>query len=61
MIYLRKNSTVLLFSGVSVGDFNADGMDDLYCHTPNGNTTVAISTVPGKRTGILEILTFLYI
>ena len=38
-----------MLPGLSVGDFNNDGMDDLYCHTNDGNTTVAISTVKGKR------------
>ena len=33
---------------LSVGDLNADGMDDLYCHTTDGNVTVAKSTVKGK-------------
>ena len=31
-----------------MGDFNGDGMDDLYCHTSEGNTSVAISTVKGN-------------
>ena len=38
-----------LSSGVSVGDLNADGMDDLYCHTNDGNVAVALSTVTGKK------------
>ena len=41
------NLTVFI-SDISVGDLNADGMDDLYCHTNDGNTTVAKSTVKGK-------------
>ena len=40
---------ILIFVlGLSVGDFNADGMDDLYCHTDDGNTNVARSTVKGS-------------
>ena len=31
-----------------MGDFDGDGMDDLYCHTNDGNTTVAKSIVKGK-------------
>ena len=33
-----------------VGDYNSDGMDDLFCHSGNGNTTVAESTVRGLYT-----------
>ena len=31
-----------------VGDLNDDEMDDLYCHTTGGETSVAISTVKGE-------------
>ena len=31
-----------------MGDLNEDEMDDLYCHTTGGQTSVAISTVKGK-------------
>ena len=46
---ISNGIVVTLCSGVSVGDYNADGMDDLFCHTSDGRTTVAISTVTGKR------------
>ena len=38
-----------MVSELAVGDLNADGMDDLYCQTSDGNVTVSISTVKGKR------------
>ena len=37
-----------MFVAVHVGDLNDDEMDDLYCHTTGGQTSVAISTVKGK-------------
>ena len=47
-----------LFLGVSVGDLNADGMDDLYCHTNDGNVAVAISTVTGKIVKLIRMSFF---
>ena len=40
---MMKN--LLCSSVLSVGDYNNDGMDDLYCHGYDGRTSVAISTV----------------
>ena len=53
--YSLKEIIASLFSGVYVGDLNADGMDDLFCHTSDGNVAVAISTVTGKRIRPLRI------
>ena len=33
---------------MSVGDYNNDGMDDLYCHGDKENNTVAKSTIKGE-------------
>ena len=33
---------------LSVGDYNNDGMDDLYCHGDEENNSVAKSTIKGK-------------
>ena len=53
--YSLNEITASLFSGVSVGDLNADGMDDLYCYTNDGNVAVAISTVTGKIIKLIRI------
>ena len=36
-----------MLSDVSVADFNADGMDNLFCRSDDGNTSVAISIMQG--------------
>ena len=38
----------MVITDVSVGDLNADGMDDLFCRSSDGKTKVAISTIKGE-------------
>ena len=38
-----------MITDVSVGNFNADGKDDLFCRFSGGKTNVAISTIKGKK------------
>ena len=48
---------MLCSSALSVGDYNDDGMDDLYCHGYDGRTSVAISTV--RRRNVFKLFIFL--
>ena len=49
---------ILIFAGVHVGDLNDDEMDDLYCHTTGGQTSVTISTVKGKMDLVIFVFGF---
>ena len=44
---LQHNTNINYFEDVSIGDYNNDGMDDLYCYGDKENNSVAKSTIKG--------------